>query len=177
MTTATPKQCRLFFALWPDEATRAALARLQFNLHGNKTRYRNFHITLAFLGDQPAEVLPQLQSILTHFTSPEMTLTLDKLGHFPRNRIAWAGMSAAPDALVDLQADLTQQLAGHHVAFESRALFRPHITLVRDSDAPPDIAFEPIIWHAKQVALVQSSNEQEGMAYNVLASQWLKKLR
>jgi 2'-5' RNA ligase len=177
MTTVTPKQLRLFYALWPDEATRAALARLQFDLHGNKTRYRNFHITLAFLGEQPSTLLPTLQTMLAQIPDAEMTLTLDRLGYFARNRIAWAGMSQAPDALMQLQAGLTQQLATHQVVFESRALFRPHITMAREADAPADAVIAPIVWHAKQVALVQSLMTDDGLSYQVLASHWLKRAR
>lgn len=177
MTIATLKHLRLFYALWPDDTTRAALARLQFDLHGNKTRYRNFHITLAFLGDQPESVLPALQTLLTHIEDKEMTLTLDRLGHFPRNRIAWAGMHDAPAALMQLQAGLTRQLAQRQVMFESRALFRPHITLAREAAAPAEHAFTPIVWQAKQVALVQSLMAEDGLRYQVLASHWLKRAR
>lgn len=177
MTRATPKQCRLFYALWPDEVTRSALARLQFELHGNKTRFRNLHITLAFLGDQEPDLLPMLQSVLAELDGNEMTLQIDRLGYFARNRIAWAGMKHPPDALINLQATLTEKLKQHQVLFESRALFRPHLTLVRDADAPPETEFAPIIWHAKQVTLVESVLQDDGAHYQVLASHWLQKVR
>ena len=177
MTPATPKQRRLFYALWPDDITRSALARLQFELHGNKTRYRNFHITLAFLGDQPEAMLPELQTILSRLNGSEMNLELNRIGYFTRQRIAWAGMSQEPPALKQLQTDLTAQLSEHHVRFESRALFRPHITLVRDADAPEITKFPPIIWHAKQVTLMQSVTIEDGLEYKVLASHWLQRAR
>ncbi len=177
MTLATPKQRRLFYALWPDEITRSALARVQFELHGNKTRYRNFHITLAFLGDQPEAMLPELQTILTQLDGSEMNLELNRVGYFARQRIAWAGMRQEPPALKQLQTDLTAQLSGHHVRFESRALFRPHITLVRDADDPGMVEFPPIVWHAKQVTLMQSETLEDGLQYKVLASHWLQRAR
>jgi RNA 2',3'-cyclic 3'-phosphodiesterase len=177
MTPATPKQRRLFYALWPDDITRSALARLQFELHGNKTRYRNFHITLAFLGDQPETMLPELQTILSGLDGSEMNLELNRIGYFTRQRIAWAGMSQEPPALKQLQTHLTAQLSEHHVRFESRALFRPHITLVRDADAPAIVEFPPIIWHAKQVTLMQSVTIEDGLEYKVLASHWLQRAR
>lgn len=177
MTDATPKQRRLFYALWPDDVTRSALARLQFELHGNKTRYRNFHITLAFLGDQPSTMLPDLQDILAHLEGVEMRLQLDKIGYFARQRIAWAGMSNEPPGLSQLQTHLTAQLSEHHVQFESRAVFRPHITLVRDADDPGRLEFPPIVWHAKQVTLMQSLMQEDGLQYEVLASHWLRRAR
>lgn len=177
MTIATPKQCRLFYALWPDDVTRSALARLQFELHGNKTRYRNFHVTLAFLGDQEPTLLPTLQGILAQLDGSEMSLQIDKLGYFPRNRIGWAGMSQPSDALNRLQVLLTEKLKENQVRFESRALFKPHLTLVRDADAPAVVEFAPIIWHAKQVTLVQSVLQDDGPHYQVLASHWLQRAR
>lgn len=177
MTLANPKQCRLFYALWPDEVTRSALARLQFELHGNKTRFRNFHITLAFLGDQDAGLLPVLQSILGQLEGNEMSLKIDQLGHFPRNRIAWAGMKQPPAELIRLQAMLTEKLTQNQIRFESRALFKPHLTLARDAEAPAQQEFAPIIWHAKQVTLMQSVLQDDGPHYQVLASHWLARAR
>jgi 2'-5' RNA ligase len=177
MNHATTKHLRLFYALWPDDATRSALARLQFELHGNKTRYRNFHITLAFLGDQPEAALPQLKASLAHLAGEEMTLTIDRLGYFAKQRIAWAGMSQPHEALNQLQTQLTASLSEQQVRFESRALFRPHITLARDADRPAHEEIPPIIWHAKQVTLMQSVNHEDGLQYQVLASQWLQRAR
>lgn len=176
MTQATSHHPRLFFALWPSETTRAALARLQFDLHGKKTPYRNFHITLAFLGHQPSETLPTLKAVLSGLVGQEMDLTIDRRSYFPRSRVAWAGLRDAPTELYQLQAELTQQLLLHKVAFESGALFKPHLTLARESDKPPELSIEPIHWRASQVALVQSVQVEEGMRYDVLASHWLSRL-
>ena len=41
---------RLFYALWPDAAARAALAAWQASLGGAPTRPDKLHLTLAFLG-------------------------------------------------------------------------------------------------------------------------------
>lgn len=166
---------RLFFALWPDDTTRSALSRLQFDLSGRKTRYRNFHITLAFLGEQPAEVLHGLQEVLDQLDGPSMALEIDRRAHFARNRIAWAGMSQVPPALPQLQEDLVKLLRAHHIQFADNAVFKPHITLAREADAPPALEFEAIHWHAKQVALVQSVESSDGAQYQVLASHWLRR--
>lgn len=169
------KQIRLFFALWPDDMTRSALARLQFDLSGSKTRYRNFHITLAFLGEQDSTVLPVLEDVLASLDAPSMHLSLDRRGHFSRQKIAWAGMTQSNANLEKLQKDIVQALRDKNISFADNAIFKPHVTLARDNAAPPEQDFPPIAWHAKQVALVQSLDTPDGLQYDVLASHWLKR--
>lgn len=169
----TKETIRLFYALWPDDATRTALVEAQTNFHGRLTRYENLHITLAFLGDQPATLLAGLKDILQHLPKSAMTLTLDRLGYFPKNRIAWIGMHNVPDTLVNLQRELAQALLQQNVSFDNRATFKPHITLARDATPPPDLVFTPITWQATQMALVQSKAQPDGISYRVLASRAL----
>jgi 2'-5' RNA ligase len=167
--TKQEDSARLFYALWPEDPERAEFMRLQTNLSGRLTRYGNFHITLAFLGDQPRSLLPRLQDILTRLPTGPIALTLDRLGYFNRQRIAWAGMHAPPDALSALQRSLTQLLKQEGIAFDAQPSFRPHVTLARNAEPPPDMAFEPIRWDAYQVALVESDMRGDGVVYRVRA--------
>lgn len=169
------KQIRLFFALWPDDMTRSALARLQFDLSGSKTRYRNFHVTLAFLGEQDIEVLPVLEDVLAALDAPSMHLMIDRRGQFSRQKIAWAGMKQSDATLEKLQSDIVTALRTKQISFADNAIFKPHITLARESAEPPELDFPAIAWHAKQVALVQSLETPDGLQYDVLASHWLKR--
>jgi 2'-5' RNA ligase len=162
---------RLFYALWPDDATRERLAQLQSHVRGKPTRYDNLHITLAFLGEQPADVLPALRTILDRLPRKDIVLTLDRLDYFARKRIAWAGPHATPAALNDLVHALVRELTAHSIAFDQRSNFKPHATLARDADAPPDFAFESIVWHADRIALVQSVMQPDGVSYRVIAEQ------
>ncbi|MGE5648570.1 MAG: RNA 2',3'-cyclic phosphodiesterase [Bacillota bacterium] len=170
MNENSKQSLRLFYALWPDDLTRGELVRLQQVLQGRKIPYSNLHITLAFLGQQPAEQLPALKDILMHLPSASMTLMLDRIGYFGRNRIAWAGMHEMPPTLADLQQQLALALIQHGIAFDSQLKFKPHITLARDAAPPPDTDFTPIAWKANQVTLVQSVMKPEGSSYQVLAS-------
>lgn len=165
---------RLFYALWPDDATRAALARLQTAFTGRKTKYENLHLTLAFLGQQPADLLPPLEAMLAALPGKSMPLIIDRAGYFKKNRIAWAGVHAVPDALHYLRRTLVQLLDRHGIAFDAHTSFKPHITLARDALPPQENPFEPIRWQARQVALVQSSPGTEGLTYRVLAIKLLK---
>lgn len=168
---ADKETMRLFYALWPDDTTRAELMRVQTLMHGRITRYEDLHITLAFLGQQPVTLLPALKEILAALPKTAMTLTLDRIGYFTKKRIAWAGMHSPPDALFALQRELAQTLVQKAVPFDNRTDFKPHVTLARDAALPPDIVFAPITWQANQVTLVQS--RPNGGGYHVLASRSL----
>lgn len=169
MSTETSGSLRLFFALWPDDSTRNALRALQGSMQGRLTSYTNLHVTLAFLGQQTATLLPALKEVLARLPRTEIMLTLDRVGYFPRNRIAWAGMHEVPQALLDLHRSLIDALAGHEVQCGDQHSYTPHVTLARDATLPPDLIFTPIQWRARHVALVQSDTRQEGVHYEVLA--------
>lgn len=162
---------RLFYALWPDDGTRAGLMRIQAQMRGRMVRYENLHITLAFLGQQPANLLPVLTEILPQLPALPITLTLDRLGYFTRKRIAWVGMHDPPEELFKLQRHLAEMLAGRDISFDNRPDFKPHVTLARDARAPTDMVFAPITWRASQAVLVQSMTN--GGTYRVLASRSL----
>jgi 2'-5' RNA ligase len=170
MASATTQALRLFYALWPDNVSRAALANLQVAVSGRNTRYENLHLTLAFLGQQPVALLPELQEILAGLPKKEMTLVLDRIGYFTKSRIAWAGMHAVPDALFDLQRDLMNRLTQKGVMADTQSVFRPHVTLARDAAVPVDIPFQPVHWHATEICLVASTLEKNGVSYRVIAS-------
>jgi 2'-5' RNA ligase len=165
-----PKSLRLFYALWPDEATRTALRQLQRSLPltGRPVPPENQHVTLAFLGDQPADRLSPLTSILNTLPQPPAMLTLDKLGYFKSSRIAWVGMQNAPEALMNLQAELVEVLQQEGFAFDRHGHFTPHVTLARSASPLPNAKFQPIEWHTAHIALVQSILGPRGSRYEVL---------
>lgn len=173
MMKSENKSLRLFYALWPDDATRAALMDVQAPLAGRKTRYENLHMTLAFLGQQPADLLPALTAILAKLPRQSIPLTIDRIGYFTQKKIAWAGMHETSPALTDLNRHLLEALAQNKVAFSSASEFRPHVTLARDADAPEELPFQPFAWTCRHVALVESSNRVDGVHYQVLASHFL----
>lgn len=153
---ATAKR-KLFFALWPDPATRAALAGLLPLVQGRHIPPAKLHLTLAFLGQQEATRLPALLAILERLAVPAMALRVDCLGYFARPHIAWAGMAQPPAALLDMQAQLMAALTAAGFDPATHGEFKPHITLAREArQAPPASAFEPVLWNVSQVALVES---------------------
>lgn len=168
--TGTSTSRRLFYALWPDDGTRVALARLRTAMQGRQTPLQNLHLTLAFLGQQSGDRLPVLERILADLPKAEMQLVLDRIGYFARNRIAWIGMHEVPAALAALQRSLIHDLERHEIRLKDASHFKPHVTLARDAAAPPEIAFSPIHWRATRIALVESATELDGVCYRILAS-------
>ncbi|HEY9278949.1 MAG TPA: RNA 2',3'-cyclic phosphodiesterase [Eoetvoesiella sp.] len=169
MATLPNKQARLFYAVWPDDATRNSLRQLQAHIQGRKTHADDFHLTLAFLGLRPPELLPVLHDILQALPTINTSFVLDRFGYFEHNKVAWTGMTQPPPELFQLHSQLMQALERSNIPIYDRLEFHPHITLARKANAPGDMPFTPIIWQAKRIALVQSRPEAHDAKYEVLA--------
>jgi 2'-5' RNA ligase len=164
---------RLFYALWPDAATRDALLALQRGLSGRPTQRDNLHLTLAFLGQQPAAALPLLRQVLASLPTAPLSLSLDRSGYFARHRIAWIGPATAPAALIEVQQGLLQALAQQPIRFALPPHFEPHVTLARNANAAPEPITQPVAWRSSQIVLAQSATLAQGARYEVLAARVL----
>ena len=159
---------RLFFALWPDDGVRAALARWSRELHaacgGRPTRAENLHLTLAFLGSVEDARVAEVEHAADEVAPRPATLVLDTPGYWKHNRIAWAGASSALPELESLVRELREALVRARIAFDAKP-FVSHITLLRDAREPRAMpALEPIEWKWNGFALVKS----DGGRYEVL---------
>lgn len=127
------------------------------------------HLTLAFLGEVPANRLPELQALGAQFQgTPGFTLVLDQLGYWPHNQILWAAPTASTTALGALAEDLGKALSGGGFKVEARS-FRPHLTLLRQArfKAPlPELTLPP--WPVEALVLVASNLTKSGPRYPVL---------
>ncbi|MCI0509552.1 2'-5' RNA ligase [Chromohalobacter marismortui] len=165
---------RLFFALWPDATTRRALAaeaeRLASHCGGYPLPAENMHITLAFLGNVDEARIAPLIALAQAWPALQGEWTLDRLGHFPKPRIVWAGSQAPSPALLTLDAKLWQALARHGFTAPQRA-FTPHVSLVRQADraAPASRLSPPLRWRFDHLALVESQLDDGGSRYRTLA--------
>jgi 2'-5' RNA ligase len=155
---------RLFFALWPNAATRAALEKWALAMHaacgGRRTRTENLHQTLAFLGNIDDADVGSVEAAVDPVPPPSFTLRLDLPGYWKKNRIAWAGCSAVPRELSDLSASLRAALHDARIAFDTKP-FAVHITLAREARAPAPAAMpvvEAIDWPVNGFALIASAN-------------------
>lgn len=148
---------KLFFALWPDDTVRQALVRLQQPVQGRLIPPEKLHLTMAFLGQQPAEALPVLLDILHATHVPPLQLTVDCYGYFKRPHIAWAGMSEVPAGLLAAQEELMERLEAAGFSAATHGEFKPHITLAREvKEAPAGFGGEPVVWNVAGLALVES---------------------
>ena len=168
---AIPDTLRLFFALWPDDATRDVLNRTGKWLHqhwgGRRMRADTLHITLAFLGSTPAEQLDTLVACADTVHSEPFELNLDQAGYWRHNRIGWLGASQTPPQYLELVGLLNAALQAAGFPVDTRPHV-PHVTLLRNSAGGEVLTCEPVLWPVSDFVLVSSRTEAEGAYYEVI---------
>ena len=90
MPNEKPETRRLFFALWPDEATRERMAALLKALRGARGRAvkaEKLHVTLAFIGNADADYHQCLESAAEEVQGARVEFDLTRLGYFKRARV------------------------------------------------------------------------------------------
>jgi 2'-5' RNA ligase len=170
---AGEKSRRFFFALWPDEAARALLAGLAREVAlesgGRPTMPALIHLTLAFVGAQPAIRVDSLRRLAGLVRARAFVLAFDKIGGFQRTGIAWLGSSAPQAELLALQRDLTDALRLRAFPVDDRP-YAPHLTLARHSATIVDRGLsQPIGWRVNSFTLVASETAASGPAYRTVA--------
>ncbi|HEY9371204.1 RNA 2',3'-cyclic phosphodiesterase [Streptomyces sp.] len=127
---------RVFIALAPPDEAKDELARALSPAYeaypGMRwNRIEDWHITLAFLGELPATVVPLLRPSLADLaeTHAPLELALRGGGHFDE-RVLWSGIDGDLDGLHVLAADVRGAVEECGVPFAGRPL-RPHLTLAR----------------------------------------------
>lgn len=172
MAEPAEKPLRLFFALWPDEATRQRLSGLAQTLRrqcgGRPTPPDNLHLTLVFLGPIGRAQLPAIRAVADTVRVPAFALRFCELGYWARNRIAWIAPGEPPRALFDLVSALEVGVAPLGVPREERP-YLPHVTLLRQAHCrgaalpPADIP-----WTVADFVLVASTVCENGARYEAL---------
>ena len=164
---------RLFAALRPSDEFRAALSELQNRLRaagitGRYTEPFNFHMTLAFIGEWPADVTCFLPKIKHPFS-----ITLSHPGCFPEAKVLWAGTEPS-EPLVRLMEQVQQNLAEAGIPFDAKKNI-PHITLMRKPSVPAGvilskIAVPEVSMVVDEIYLYRSDRRENGMEYTVIGS-------
>lgn len=167
---ASPPQgrYRLFFALLPDEGTRARLHRAARQLqaqHAPRGRWINperYHLTLQFLGDfdgPPTAVATQARHAASGIRVAPFSLVLDRAGSFHNRAVPWwLGLTTVVPGLSALWHGLGVELAHAGVHVPGAHGFRPHVTVLRDARASlPETALEPVTWQVESFHLMQSA--------------------
>ena len=163
---------RLFFALWPPQATVAALAawaaKAQLLTGGRVTRPESIHLTLAFLGDVAEERAEDAIRAARSVRGTRHALPIERAKVWTHNRVGWVGPERTPPPLVHLTDSLRENLLAGGFAIEDRP-FAAHVTLLRKATAsrlPPLPAVE---WPVDEFTLVRSRLSQKGSSYEILA--------
>lgn len=175
MTTgSTQASARVFFALWPSDAERAAMAAWQPALHrlcgGRIIRADTLHNTLVFIGNIGPHRLEALQLAAQEVGGEAFRLPFAGARYWKHNRIVYAAPGSVPPQLARLVRDLEQRLAARRFEFDKRP-YQPHVTLLRDAkwgDAPLP-GMSGAVWRIQDFALVQSVPDERGANYQVLA--------
>jgi 2'-5' RNA ligase len=157
---------RLFIALWPTPATRAAVVAAQEALRwpaaARRVAASDLHLTLVFIGSVPQGQLGQVTEA-ARMGSVRVELRLDRLE-------VWKGAtvvlrpSTVPDALADLQRRVVQALQAAGLPFDARP-FAPHVTLARKAGGITETAVSPVRWRSTGHVVALSA----GGRYSVIA--------
>ena len=158
---------RLFFALWPDADVVRRLTHVAGQLKiGGRSRGvapKNYHVTLAFVGEVPATKLAVLQQIGRSLRAPRFTLRCDSIEFWRESQVVVAAARAAPAGLVDLWTKLNNAIGS------PPERLRAHVTLARKvTQAPVPQAMSPVVWRAACFSLVRSDNGGTESSYTVL---------
>jgi 2'-5' RNA ligase len=163
---------RLFFALWPDDAVRDALARAADSVpafaHGRRLTDAKLHLTLHFLGGWPQradDVIARASAAAARVRARPFHLVVDHAGSFTGARAGWLAPQGN-SGLDALWSDLGRGLDDARVPRRSAPQFVPHVTVRRDiRERLSDIPVQPISWSVDDFVLVHS---HDGV-YDVLA--------
>jgi 2'-5' RNA ligase len=165
---------RLFFALWPDDQTRHALASVSQSIEAKGFKCvqpHNLHVTLVFLGHVNADTELLITQAVADIPARSFELTFDLLSYWCRPKIlCLTCLQPAPEQAIILASALGAAAKDCALQTDTRP-YTPHITLARHARYLPKLKFEPIVWRAEAFRLVESCSEPDGVFYKV-KQQW-----
>ena len=188
-----PSTLRLFLAINLPEETKRDIAAATAPLRETApeltwVRDSHLHLTIKFLGDQPAERLSEIQTTIAQVAARhrELTMALAGIGAFPnfrRARVVWMDVAQEP-RLELLHHDVEVACDGLGVEMEGRP-FRPHLTLARVKGNQPEERMRMLARAAKRtdyatevvvrsIDLMESDLTATGAQHTMLASASLR---
>ena len=169
---------RLFFALWPDDETRAQINRVSQRFADKNcplTRPFNLHITLVFLGEVPPSRQARLIAGIDHIGSNPFSLHLEKIGIWKRSGVLWLAPGKIPAALEHLVEALQRHANQQGISVDNRP-YKPHVTLARKMKKTIKTRPSPAIhWPVEHFILAESTPTESGSVYRTLHKWPLKK--
>lgn len=164
---------RLFFAIWPSDELRRHIEEATVGLArhsgGHVVPARNFHVTLAFVGDVPQAQLDAVIAAGGKTSAPHFAMMLDQIEAWPRSNVLVLTAPRTPPALVTLVDHLLFNLLEKQIKLK-REVYKPHVTLVRNLPMlRPSQKIAPFEWPVTEFALVESTLDADEARYTVLA--------
>jgi len=158
---------RLFFALFPGDDTRRAIARIAEDMQSDhRARGRwvdpsRYHMTVHFLGNHAQlrqDLIDRAAAAATKVKLPAFVLSLERIACFPGRKPP--GVLRCADGRTPVHA-LWEALRGELVQVGLGSSlepdFAPHVTLFYgDGSMLEPVAIEPIAWTVREFALVHS---------------------
>jgi len=163
---------RLFFALWPDDATRQKIIEFDEQLTDprlKKVKTKNVHVTLVFLGNIATNQEEKIVEATKEIKAPDIEMQFDQLTLWQQKRgILSLTSSEQPQDLIGLVKQLQDIVLAQGVELESRP-YTAHITLARNLKKLPDLDVQPAIqWRSESFVLVHSVSTDHGVDYQVI---------
>lgn len=126
---------RLFVAIDPPYPVRAALDELPRAVRGVAwTPSHQFHLTMRFIGDTPAELGAGIEQTLATVRVESFILPVSGVGAFPANRpprVLWVGVGQGHPRLFQLRQRVDDALLASGLTALDVRRFEPHFTLGR----------------------------------------------
>jgi RNA 2',3'-cyclic 3'-phosphodiesterase len=170
---------RLFFALWPKENARAALADAVAEpvrqCGGRAVPATNLHVTLAFLGRVEEPRLANVRLIgstlaAAHAEDAPLALRFDRLAHWARAQILCALSSTAAPAVARLAMALQEACVADGFTPDLKP-FRAHVTVARKvAGCAARPSLPALVWTFNEFALIESRTVPSGALYSVVES-------
>lgn len=159
----------LFFALFPDEAAAAQLARtadqlcIRHRLSGRPIAPERFHVSLLGFGEHaglPVDLVSGAVEAAQAIALRPFEVTFDRAVSFlgrPHPLVLRSHDSAAP--WIALQRAIGGEVQKRGLG-RAKAQYMPHVTLLYDRHAVDEHAVEPVRWTVREFVLVHSLRGQ-----------------
>lgn len=168
----TAETDRLFFALWPDDSVRKALAEWQNGDLPGAGRWiaaANLHLTLLFAGNVNRGTRQCLSQAAGELTLPCFSLTLSETGVWRKPQVAWLGAAALAEPVLQTLVNSLREIARECGLQPENRDFLPHVTLGRKIRKMPTAwhsrVAPAIHWPVREFVLVRSITCAEGVQY------------
>jgi RNA 2',3'-cyclic 3'-phosphodiesterase len=164
---------RLFFALWPSDASRQKIIEFDDSLTDprlKKVAKKNLHVTLVFLGMLDEKQEQNIIKAASDLAASPINMQFDQLTLWQQKRgILCLTSTSQPESLLTLVKQLQDGVSEQGIELEQRR-YTAHITLARNLKQLPEINVEAIPWYSDTFVLVHSVSTEHGVDYQIINS-------